>query len=173
MVARKPILVAWSGGKDCLMALDRLLADPQWQVVGLITTLDRTSDRVAMHDVRGDVLRAQASALDLPLFEMAIDWPAPNDAYESALASTLGMARKHSTELAHVAFGDLFLGDLREWREASLKRIGWHGIFPLWGSPTRELAESFIANGHQAIVSTVDLEQLDESYCGRPFDSAF
>lgn len=155
------------------MALERLLADPDWQVAGLLATLDRKSDRVAMHDVRADLLRAQAEALDLPLFEMVVDWPAPNAAYESALSSAFESARSRTPELAHIAFGDLFLADLREWREASLERIGWRGEFPLWNKPTRELAESFIAHGHRAIVTTVDLEQLDASFCGRLYDHSF
>lgn len=155
------------------MALDRLLADPLWQVTGLLTTLDRYTDRVAMHDVRGEVIRAQAQALGLPSIEMAIDWPAPNEVYESALSSALEGARSQSPGLTHVAFGDLFLADLRAWREESLGRLGWRGVFPLWNESTRGLAESFIAGGHRAVVTTVDLEQLDGSFCGRPFDSAF
>ncbi|HET9034350.1 MAG TPA: ATP-binding protein [Dokdonella sp.] len=167
------ILVAWSGGKDCLMALDRLLADPHWKVSGLLTTLDRTSDRVAMHDVHGDVLRAQAAALKLPLIEMAIDWPAPNEVYESALASALDQARLKFANLAHVAFGDIFLADIREWREASLDRLGWKPVFPLWNTPTRELAKEFLRRGHRAVVTTIDLDQLDGAFCGREFDSRF
>ncbi|MEZ5461879.1 ATP-binding protein [Dokdonella sp.] len=169
----KAILVAWSGGKDCLMALERLLADPQWRVTGLLTTMDRAADRVAMHDVPVDLVRAQAAALGLPLTEMAIDWPAPNEAYESALAAALAHARADCADLRHVAFGDLFLADLRTWREDSLSRLGWQGVFPLWHRPTRELAESFIGHGHRALVTTVDLEQLDGSFCGRDYDSEF
>ena len=168
-----PVLLAWSGGKDCLLALDRLLADPQWKVEGLLTTLDRASDRVAMHDVRADVLRAQAASLGLPLIEMAIDWPADNASYEAALASSLDEARGCVHDLAHIAFGDIHLADIREWREASLDRIGWKAIFPLWNNPTRELAREFLARGHQAVVTTVDLEQLGADFCGREFDDAF
>lgn len=168
-----PVLLAWSGGKDCLLALDRLLADPQWKVEGLLTTLDRTSDRVAMHDVRADVLRAQAAVVALPLIEMVIDWPAPNEIYEAALASSLDQARALVTGLTHIAFGDLYLADIREWREASLERLGWKAVFPLWNNPTRELAGEFLARGHQAIVTTVDLEQLGGDFCGRAFDEAF
>lgn len=168
-----PLLLAWSGGKDCLMALDRLLADPQWKVEGLLTTLDRASDRVAMHDVRADVLRAQAAALGLPLIEMAIDCPAPNEIYQAALASALDQARAQFGALTHIAFGDIFLADIRAWREASLGHLGWKAVFPLWNKPTRELAEAFIARGHQAKVTTVDLEQLDGGFCGRTFDHAF
>jgi uncharacterized protein (TIGR00290 family) len=168
-----PVLVAWSGGKDCLMALDRLLADPDWNVTGLLCTLDRASDRVAMHGVRGDVLRAQVEALGLPLLEMAVDWPASNVHYESALSETLDRARRTTPGIEHIAFGDLFLRDLRNWREASLARIGWHPVFPLWNEPTRALADAFLARGHRAVVTTIDLDRLDERYCGRALDAAF
>ena len=168
-----PLLLAWSGGKDCLLALDRLLADPQWKVQALLTTLDRASDRVAMHDVRADVLRAQAAALGLPLIEMPIDWPAPNEIYEAALAAALEQARLQFPELVHIAFGDLFLSDIREWREASLGRLGWNTIFPLWNEPTVELAAEFLARGHRSVVTTVDLEQLDGDFCGREFNAEF
>lgn len=168
-----PVLLAWSGGKDCLMTLDRLLADPQWKVEALLTTLDRASDRVAMHDVRADVLRAQATALDLPLIEMPIDWPASNEIYAAAFAAALERARERTPVIRHVAFGDLFLADIRAWREVLLDRLGWQAIFPLWHRPTRELAAEFIARGHCARVTTVDLEQLDGGFCGREFDRGF
>ncbi|SFN13278.1 Dph6-related ATP pyrophosphatase [Dokdonella immobilis] len=172
MADGQPILLAWSGGKDCLMALDRLLADPRWDVVGLLTTLDRSTDRVAMHDVRGSVLRAQATALRLPLIEMPIDWPAPNDVYLAAFAAALASAQRTTPGLVHIAFGDLFLDDLRRWREAALERIGWKAEFPLWNEPTRALASAFVDAGHRAIVTTVDLERLPEAFCGREFDAS-
>ena len=168
-----PILLAWSGGKDCLMALDRLLADPQWKLAGLLTTIDRCTDRVAMHDVRGDVLRAQADALGLPLIEMPVDGNVANADYEAALALALDAARMATPACAVIAFGDLFLADIRSWREASLQRLGWKADFPLWGTPTDELARAFLARGHRAVVTTVDLEQLDGAFCGRDFDQAF
>ena len=123
MAGGQPILLAWSGGKDCLMALDRLLADPRWNVVGLLTTLDRSSDRVAMHDVRGSVLRAQAAALRLPLIEMSARLAgAERDLPGGASPSALETARGATPALTHIAFGDLFLADLRAWREAALAR---------------------------------------------------
>jgi diphthamide synthase (EF-2-diphthine--ammonia ligase) len=154
------------------MALDRLLADPRWNVVGLLTTLDRSSDRVAMHDVRGSVLRAQAAALRQPLVEMPIDWPAPNEVYLAAFAEALDSARRTTPDLSHIAFGDLFLADLRHWRETALERLGWTAEFPLWNEPTRALATAFVDAGHRAIVSTVDLARLPETFCGRAFDAA-
>jgi diphthamide synthase (EF-2-diphthine--ammonia ligase) len=154
------------------MALDRLLADPAWSVQGLLTTLDRDSDRVAMHDVDASAVRAQAAALALPLIEMSMDWPGPNERYESALACALEEARLRSPPLMHIAFGDMFLADLRAWREASLDRLGWRAVFPLWKKPGSELAREFHARGHRAVVTTVDLEQLDAAFCGREFDES-
>jgi uncharacterized protein (TIGR00290 family) len=167
----RPILVAWSGGKDCLMALDRLLADPAWTVLGLLTTLDRTSDRVAMHDFAAVVARAQAASLGLPLIEMSMDWPASNDCYEAALSSALEQSRLLSPSVMHIAFGDIFLADVRAWRETSLGRLGWSAIFPLWKEPSAKLARDFLARGHRAVITTIDLEQMDDAFCGREFDS--
>lgn len=155
------------------MALDRLLADPEWKVEGLLTTLDRGSDRVAMHDVRADVLRAQADALGLPLIEMPIDGKVANADYESALTRALDQARARTPACEVIAFGDIFLADIRAWREASLHRLGWSAVFPLWKTPTNELARAFLDRGHRAVITTVDLQQLDGAFCGRDFDEAF
>ena len=155
------------------MALDRLLADPDWKVEGLLTTLDRASDRVAMQDVRGEVLRAQADALGLPLIEMWVDGEVANTDYESALAVALDQARANTPACEVIAFGDIFLADVRAWREASLQRLGWKAAFPIWGTPTSELARDFLNRGHRAVVTTIDLEQLDGAFCGRDFDEAF
>jgi len=165
-----PILLAWSGGKDCLMTLDRLLDDPQWQVVGLLTTITTQFDRVAMHGIRRDVLRAQAAALGLPLIESELEYPASNDAYENAFAASLGAARATTPDLNHIAFGDLFLADVRAWREALLKRRGWHAVFPLWHEPTDLLARRFHAAGHRAVLTCVDTTQLAADFSGRDFD---
>ncbi|HEY3521693.1 MAG TPA: ATP-binding protein [Rhodanobacteraceae bacterium] len=170
MADAAPILLAWSGGKDCLMALQRLHADPHWRIVGLLTTVTRQFDRVAMHGIRRNVLHAQAAALGLPLIESELDWPASNEAYETALAHSLAQARGATPGLQHIAFGDLFLRDVREWREALLGRHGWHGVYPLWGTDTRELSFEFIAQGHRAVLTCVDTTQLDGAYSGREYD---
>ena len=168
----RPILLAWSGGKDCLMALQRLRADPRWKVAALVTTVTRQFDRVAMHGIRRDVLRAQARALGLPLLESELDWPASNETYEAAFAGSLGQARGMAAEMRHVAFGDLFLQDVRQWREALLERHGWSGVYPLWGTDTRELAREFMAQGHRAVLTCVDTTQLDGAFSGRQYDAA-
>ncbi len=171
MDTQRDVLIAWSGGKDCLMALDRLSADPRWRVVGLLTTVTRSFDRVAMHGIRRDVLQAQARALGLPLIESELDWPASNASYETAFAASLVAARECWPGLDRIAFGDLFLADVRVWREALLQRCGWHGVFPLWGKDTARLARGFVAAGHRAVLTCVDTTQLAADFAGREFDA--
>jgi uncharacterized protein (TIGR00290 family) len=167
-----PILIAWSGGKDCLLALQRLRADPAWKIAGLLTTVTRQFDRVAMHGIRRDVLQAQARALELPLIESELDSPSSNEAYEAAFVDALLRARELTPGLQHVAFGDLFLEDVRQWREALLARHDWRGVYPLWGSDTRALSREFVAGGHRAVLTCVDTMQLDGSFSGRDYDAA-
>lgn len=168
-----PIIVSWSGGKDCLMTLGRLRADPSWHVVGLVTTVTANHDRIAMHGVRRTVLAAQAAALGLPVVEAVLTWPSHNDAYEEAFAAALDTARQRWPTLAHIAFGDLFLADVRAYREAQLDRIGgWTGVYPLWGEDTAALGRRFVADGHRATLCCVDTTQLDAGFCGREYDHA-
>ena len=141
----RPILLAWSGGKDCLLALQRLLADPRWHVVGLLTTINRSYQRVAMHGVRQEVLAAQTAALGLPLVEVALDWPGSNEAYEKAHAEALAQAQRRWPGLRHCAFGDLFLQDVRDYRVRQLGRDNWRAVFPLWGEDTKLLSRRFIS----------------------------
>jgi uncharacterized protein (TIGR00290 family) len=167
-----PILLAWSGGKDCLMALDRLLDDPQWRVIGLLTTITIPFDRVAMHGIRRDVLRAQAAALSLPLIESELEYPASNESYVNAFAASLNATRATTPDLNHIAFGDLFLADMRIWRETLLKGLDWQAVFPLWHEPTDILARRFHAAGHRAVLTCVDTTQLAAAFSGRDFDPA-
>ena len=168
----RPILLAWSGGKDCLLALQRLLADPRWHVVGLLTTINRSYQRVAMHGVRQEVLAAQTAALGLPLVEVALDWPGSNEAYEQAHAEALAQAQRRWPGLRHCAFGDLFLQDVRDYRVRQLGRENWRAVFPLWGEDTTLLSRRFISEGHRARLCCVDTQQLDASFCGRDYDAA-
>ena len=165
-----PILLSWSGGKDCLMALAALRVDPAWRVVALLTTITGGFERVSMHGIRRDVLHAQVAALGLPLIECTIDWPSSNVAYEAAHANALRQARERWPGLCHCAFGDLFLEDVRAYRERQLAGAGWRGVFPLWGADTRELSRRFYAQGHRAVLTCVDTEQLDGSFSGRGYD---
>jgi uncharacterized protein (TIGR00290 family) len=166
-----PILLAWSGGKDSTLALERLLGDERYRVVGLVTTVTNTYERIAIHGVRRSILHRQADTLRLPLIEAGIPPQASNDIYESAFASALDRAREAtSTEVSDIAFGDLFLADVRHYREAMLSRVGWRGVYPIWSEDTAALARYFIARGHRAILSCVDTDQLDAGFCGRDFD---
>jgi diphthamide synthase (EF-2-diphthine--ammonia ligase) len=167
-----PILLAWSGGKDCLMALERLRADPQWQVAALLTTVNRTYGRIAMHGVRRDILLAQADALGLPLLEVEMDWPGSNEAYEAAHERALAEARMRWPGIRHCAFGDLFLQDVRDYRVRQLGRAQWRAVFPIWGEDTGALSRRFVGEGHRALLCCVDTQQLAANYCGRPYDGA-
>src|SRR5699024_4922628 len=143
-----------------LMALATLQADSRWQVVGLLTTVTTRYDRVSMHGIRRDVLDAQATALGLPLICAEIPSPADNATYEQAQARALAKARERWPEIRHCGFGDIFLEDIRAYRETQLKRADWEALFPLWGSDTTALARQFQADGHRAHVVCVDTTQL-------------
>ncbi len=166
------MLLAWSGGKDCLLALQRLRADPRWDVKALLTTINRSHDRIAMHGVRHDILLAQAAALGLELLEVAIDWPGSNAAYETAHAAALVEARRRWPGIRHCAFGDLFLEDIRDYRIRQLGQQNWRAVFPLWGEDTAALARRFIGEGHRAMLCCVDTTQLAGTFCGRAYDAA-
>ena len=167
-----PLLLAWSGGKDSTLALQRLRADPRWRVVALLTTVTTGYDRIAIHGVRRSILQRQARALDLPLIEACIPPQASNEVYEASFADALSAARASEPEVAGIAFGDLYLADVRAYREALLHRLGWRGVYPLWGEDTSNLARAFIAAGHRAILTCVDTQQLNAAFCGRDFDTA-
>jgi uncharacterized protein (TIGR00290 family) len=168
-----PVLLAWSGGKDSTLALERLLADPEVHVVGLVTTVTTGYDRIAIHGVRRSILHRQVEALGLPLFEAEIPPKADNDMYERAFADALARARDATDHaLDTIAFGDLYLADVRAYRDALLARLGWSGRYPLWREDTAMLARYFIARGYRAVLSCVDTTQLDAGFCGREFDAA-
>jgi uncharacterized protein (TIGR00290 family) len=174
MSAATPIALAWSGGKDSTLALERLSADPDYRVVALVTTVTSGYERIAIHGVRRSILHRQADALGIPLVEAEIPPSASNSTYEAAFAGALEHARTYcEAPLDACAFGDLFLADVRAYREAMLAKLGWRGAFPLWGEDTTRLAARFIEGGHRAVVSCVDTTQLDASFCGRDFDAAF
>jgi uncharacterized protein (TIGR00290 family) len=166
------VVLAWSGGKDSALALASLRGDSRYRVVALLTTITQDYDRVSTHGVRRAVLEAQTAALGLPLFEAPIPAGADNSAYESSFALALQRARSRSPGLRHVAFGDLFLADVRAYREALLGQLGWEGVFPLWGEDTAALARAFIRRGHRAILTCVDTAQLAAEFAGRQFDHA-
>ena len=163
------VLLAWSSGKDSAFTL-HVLREQGVAVTGLLTTINDAFDRVAMHAVRLELLRAQADAVGLPLIEVRIPWPCPNEAYEAAMAEALAAARERGTTA--VAFGDLFLEDVRRYREERMAGTGLAPLFPLWGRPTRALAEEMIAVGQQGVLTCVDPRALPRAFAGRAFDAA-
>ena len=167
----RPVALAWSGGKDSSLALAALRADPTVDVISLLTTVTGDYDRISMHGVRRTILEAQVSALGLPLIEATIPAAATNDLYEDAFATALEILRRQRPDVSHLAFGDLFLTDVRAYRERLLERLGWTPLFPLWGKDTALLARQFVGEGYRAILSCVDTTQLGPEFAGREFDA--
>ncbi len=165
----KPTLLSWSSGKDSAWSLHLLRQSPEYEVVGLLTTFNRAADRVAMHAVRRALVQAQAEAAGIPLWEVDLPWPCSNQDYESAMLATCKKAVESGIEC--VAFGDLFLTDIREYREKQLRNTGLQPIFPVWGIPTRELAQQMIASGLRARLACIDTKQISASFAGRDFDA--
>jgi uncharacterized protein (TIGR00290 family) len=168
--ARTRTLLAWSSGKDGATALHVLRQTPDVEVVGLLTTVNGAHDRVAMHAVRRELLVAQAEAVGLPVHVVEIPDPCSNEAYAGAMAAALETAR--AAGIGAVAFGDLFLEDVRRYREERLAPTGLIPLFPLWGRDTRTLAAGMIASGLRATLTCVDPRRLPASFAGRPFDAA-
>jgi uncharacterized protein (TIGR00290 family) len=163
------ILVSWSSGKDSAWVLQVLRTERIGTPAGLLTTINESADRVAMHAVRTDVLRAQADAVGLPLFPVSIPSPCPNEIYEGRMAEACRDAV--AAGFTHVAFGDLFLEDVRRYREARLAETGLTPLFPLWGRPTPELAREMIAGGVRARLTCVDPRVIPAALAGREFDA--
>lgn len=162
------VLVSWSTGKDSAWCLHALRAVPSVEVVGLLATVNEAHDRVAMHAVRCELLEAQARAVGLPLVVVRLPSACSNVAYDTAVQPAMIRARNQGVEA--VAFGDLFLGDVRRYREERLGAVGMSALFPLWGRPTRALAEEMIAAGLRARLTCVDPRALPASFVGREFD---
>jgi uncharacterized protein (TIGR00290 family) len=167
----RSVALAWSGGKDSSLALAALRADPSVEVVSLLTTVTGDYDRISMHGVRRSILDAQVSALGLPLVEATIPAAATNDLYEDAFAAALEILRRQHPDVSQLAFGDLFLTDVRAYRERLLERLGWSPVFPLWGKDTALLARQFVEQGYRAILSCVDTTQLAPDFAGREYDA--
>ena len=164
----KRILLSWSSGKDSAWCLHLIRQRAQYEVVGLLTTFNEVADRVAMHAVRRELVERQAAAAGLPLWTVPLPWPCSNEHYESLMAQTCAKAVGEGVE--GIAFGDLFLEDVRAYREKQMKNTGLEPIFPLWGLPTRDLAKEMIASGTRAKLTCIDSEKLDRSFAGREFD---
>lgn len=164
----KKILLSWSSGKDSAWSLHVLRQNAEYEVVGLLTTFNEAAGRVAMHAVRRELVERQAAAAGLPLWSVPLPWPCANDDYEKLMAEACSKAVAAGVE--GVAFGDLFLEDVRAYRERQMKGTGLQPFFPLWGKPTRELAEEMIAGGLRARLTCIDTSKMASSYAGCKFD---
>ncbi|HVR81266.1 MAG TPA: ATP-binding protein [Luteimonas sp.] len=169
---RLPVLLSWSGGKDAAWTLHVLRQRGDIEVVGLLTTITEGYERIAMQGIRVDVLHAQAEAMGLPVIEARMPQRADNATYEATFAAALEQARARWPGIVHVAFGDLFLADIKAYREALCARLGWTPLFPLFGSDTATLARQMLAGGLRATLCCVDTQQLDAAFSGRAFDAA-
>ena len=166
----EPVVLSWSGGKDSSLALAALRSDPRYEVVGLLTSITSGYDRVSIHGVRRELVEAQARALRLPLHEVTLQPSSSNEAHETAFAEALARLRAAHADVRHLAFGDLFLEDVRAYRERTLAGTGYEPLFPVWGRDTTALAKEFIEAGFKATLVCVDTTQLSASFAGRPFD---
>lgn len=165
------VLLSWSGGKDAAWTLHRL-RQSGIAVVGLLTTVTAEYQRVSMQGIRREILHAQAAATGLPLLEAEIPASCSNQTYEAAFADALGRAQARWPGTSTLAFGDLFLRDIRDYRMALCARLGWQAHLPLFGSDTAQVATQMLADGLRATVCCVDTQQLDAAFAGRDFDAA-
>lgn len=167
----KRVLLSWSSGKDSTWALHLLSQNQDVRVTALFTTFNREANRVAMHAVRRSLVEAQAERIGVPLWPVELPWPCSNAEYEDILQGVWGRARAEGVEA--VAFGDLFLQDIRAYRERQLEGTGIEPLFPVWEIPTKQLARDMITAGVKAKVTCVDPTKLDRSFAGRDFNLAF
>lgn len=166
----EPILMGWSGGKDSALSVQALRCDPALHIHALLTTITDDYDRISMHGVRRTLLQMQTKSLGLPLIEVRIPIGCDNATYEAKMEEVLLEAKAEGVR--RCAFGDLFLQDIREYRDRQLARVGMTGIYPVWGIDTHELARRFIADGFKTILVCVDPNKLDSRFCGREFDAS-
>lgn len=167
----KRVMLSWSSGKDSAWALHVLRQEPDVELAGLFTTVNTEFDRVAMHAVQRELLDAQAASAGVPLSAIPIPYPCPNEAYEAAMAAFVAEAKRRG--VTHFAFGDLFLEDVRRYRETKLAGTGIEPLFPLWGLPTRALAEDMVAGGLRAFITCVDPRLAPREWAGRAYDRRF
>lgn len=164
----KKVLVSWSTGKDSAYALHHIRQTDHYEVVGLLSTISEEYDRVAMHATRHELLKIQAERLGLPLYPVFIPSSCSNDTYEARMEVVLKHAIKEG--ISHVVFGDLFLEDIRKYRESKLAQININPLFPLWGMNTTHLAKEMIYAGIKAVITCIDPQKLDSSFVGRQFN---
>jgi uncharacterized protein (TIGR00290 family) len=167
-MAMKRMLLSWSSGKDSAWCLHLLRQQNEYEIVGLLTTFNQKANRVAMHAVRRSLVEAQAKAAGIPLWDVDLPWPCSNADYDCIMKKACQAAVRAGID--HIAFGDLFLADIRAYREKQLENSGLQPIFPLWGMPTRALAHSMIKSGVRAKLTCVDPKLLAPELVGREFD---
>ena len=165
---RPKALISWSSGKDSAWSLHEVRRSGEFDVIGAVTTATDTFSRVSMHGVREEILRAQLDAAGLPPTIVRIPWPCPNEVYEARMSEAIADARAQG--VTHMIFGDLFLADVRAYREQKLAGTGVAPVFPLWGRPTGTLAREMIAGGLETRLVCIDPKQLDKKLAGRKFD---
>ena len=169
MAAIPKAWLSWSSGKDSAWSLHLVRQHNEFEVTALFTTVNRAFSRVAMHAVRESLLDAQAASAGLPLVKIPIPSPCPNETYERAMAEAMAQAK--ASGVSRVIFGDLFLQDIRKYREENLAKCGMAPVFPLWLQDTRRLANEMLAGGLRAYLTCVDPRKLDRSFVGRAFDA--
>ena len=164
------VLLSWSSGKDSAWALHILSRSVDLEVVGLLTTFNKSADRVAMHAVRRELVEAQAKAVGVPLWPVMLPWPCSNEDYEARMRAAI--ERATAEHVTHIAFGDLYLDDVRAYRIKMMAGTGIEPIFPVWCSPeeTPELARKMLRKGVRAVITCVDPKQIPETFAGRDFD---
>ena len=167
---KRPVALSWSGGKDSSLALQHLRVGGEHEVVALLTSVTRGYDRVSIHGVRRSLLEAQAAALGLPLIEVWLEPKSSDVAYQRAFLDALDVVAREHPAVSLIAFGDLYLRDVRDYRDRLLAGTPYRGLYPLWERPTRALAESFIADGFEATLVCVDETQIDAKFAGHRFD---
>jgi uncharacterized protein (TIGR00290 family) len=168
---KEKVLVSWSGGKDSALALHELCKGADYEPEALLTTISSPSDRVSMHGVRRALIEQQARSLGLPIELASIPSDATDEQYQATILPVL--LKYHEMGIRSVVFGDVFLEDVREYRQSRLSRLQMKGVFPLWQKDTRKLAQKFVNTGFQAVITCVDMDVLDGSFVGRSFDHRF
>jgi len=171
VIAKEKVIFCWSGGKDSALALNRILNDPSYEVVTLLTTCNEHFERVSMHGVRVALLDRQAETIGLPLEKIFVSGQSSNEEYQKKMSDCM-LAYK-ARGVTGCVFGDIFLEDLRQWREQNLASIGLRGIFPLWKLATNDLIQEFIASQFGSVVCCTNDAYLDETFVGRNIDAGF
>jgi uncharacterized protein (TIGR00290 family) len=170
MNEKKPIIFAWSGGKDSAYALSKLLQNPDYEVLSLISTFNGNNNRLSMHGVRDELIEAQGASLGIPIMRVKV-FGASNEEYEENMAEAIQLAKKRGID--SIAFGDIFLEDLRVYREKQMRQLKMECIFPIWKNNTSDLANAFVDQGFKSIICCVDDSKLDKSWCGKVIDKQF